>query len=112
MDIRQTLLALTMMGLVLSAAPVAACGDGECDPPPPPATPRVITATPDADPDPHTPGQVIHFALCCAEDGNPTWRTALFRDPVQAALQCQARALRYDQAGQSLPECPRRKDRP
>jgi hypothetical protein len=54
-------------------------------------------------------GPIIHYAFCCADDGKPSWRTALFRDPVQAALQCQARALRYEQAGQSLPECPRKR---
>jgi hypothetical protein len=101
MRLQLTLAAAGMAALVL-AGPSRACGNGECDPPPEP--PAVVINT-DTDRDPHVTGQVIHYAFCCADDGQPSWRTALFRDPVQAALQCQARALRYEEKGQSLPEC-------
>jgi hypothetical protein len=100
-------LAAAALGILL-VSPVRACGNGECDAPPPSPPPPVVVVTVDrdSDSDPVPQTEVIHFAFCCLQDGQPAWRTALFRDPVQAALQCQARALRYEEKGQSLPVCP------
>ena len=102
-------LAAAAFGMLL-ISPARACGNGECDPPPPPPPPPppVVELVPDGGRDPWPDAPVIHFAVCCLQDGQPTWRTALFRDPVQAALQCQARVLRYEERGQSLPACPHR----
>ncbi len=103
-------LAAAGLAMLMLAAPARACGNGECDPPPPPPPPPpVVVVTPDPDSDPLPPAPVMHFAWCCSIDGQPAWRTALFRDPLQAALQCQGRALRYEEQGQSLPACPHRK---
>lgn len=99
----QLLLSAAAIGLLL-VGPARACGDGSCEPPPPPPPPPVVVHT-DPDSDPVAPAAVVHFALCCLQDGQPTWRTALFRDPLQAALQCQGRALRYEERGMSLPAC-------
>jgi hypothetical protein len=104
----QLTLAAAGLAAVILAGPSRACGDGECDPPPPPPSAPVVTVPSDGS-DPHVIAPVVHFASCCAEDGQPTWRTALFRDPVQAALQCQARAQRYQEGGKSLPDCPKRR---
>lgn len=105
----QLTLAAAGLAAVILAGPSKACGNGECDPPPPPPPPPAVVVTPDPDSDPHVIAPVIHFAWCCDQDGQPAWRTALFRDPVQAALQCQARALRYEERGQSMPACPHKR---
>jgi hypothetical protein len=105
--VRMELMVAATALAMLIALPVRACGDGGCEPPPPPEPPKVDV--PDGGRDPHVIAPVIHFAWCCAEDDRPSWRVALFRDPVQAALQCQARALRYEERGRSLPDCPRRR---
>lgn len=103
----ELMVAAAALAMLLVSGPARACGNGECEPPPPaPPAPPPVVVTPDPDRDPLAPAPVVHFAICCAEGGQPTWRTALFRDPLQAALQCQGRALRYEERGQSLPACP------
>lgn len=99
-------LAAAALGLLL-VGPARACGDGSCDAPAP--TPEPPAATPHEaaqDREPAALTAVIRYAFCCSRDGHPTWRAALFQDPLQAALQCQSRALRYEEKGQSLPACP------
>ena len=97
-------LAAAALGLLL-VGPARACGDGSCEPPPPPPPPPPVVVPVNPDSDPVASAPVIHYAICCAQDGQPSWRTALFRDPLQAALQCQGRALRYEEKGLSLPAC-------
>jgi hypothetical protein len=107
MRLQLTLAAAGLAALII-ASPARACGNGECDPPPPPPPPPVAIV-PDDDSDPYVAAPVIHYAWCCADDGQPTWRVALLRDPVQAALQCHDRAQRYQEGGKSLPACPKRR---
>ena len=105
----------TIVTLAFLAAPALACGNGECEPPPPPTAPPVVeppvAAPPVAAPvrqsddrEPSAPHVAIHFGYCCQVDGKMRVSTAWLRDPVTAYEQCQAREERL----QSLPECPRR----
>lgn len=108
----EMMIAATALAMLI-AMPARACGNGECPPPPPPPPPPPVELplahAPKDDRAPHVDAAIVHFAWCCTQDGEPAWRTALFRDPVQAALQCQARVLRYEAKGQSLPECPHKR---
>lgn len=101
---------LSILILAFLAAPVLACGKGECDPPPPPSPPPAVEPPPPErspqpdDRDQAAPHVAIHYGFCCQVDGKMRVSTAWLRDPVTALEQCRAREERL----QSLPECPRR----
>lgn len=97
---------ITLLPLILSAAPVLACGNGECEPPAPPSPPPVVEplTTRSSDRDPTIAPSVIHYGYCCQVGGKMRVGTAWLRDPVTAYEQCRARQDRM----QSLPECPAR----
>lgn len=98
---------VTLLALVVLAAPALAYGNGEGSPPslPPPevVVPAPAAGTPD-DRDPTVASPVIHYGFCCQIEGKMQVGTGWLRDPVIALEQCRAREERL----QSLPECPRR----
>lgn len=82
------------------ALPAMAEGIPPVEPPPKPEPPRVVV-TDDGD-SILTPYKAQHYGFCCTWHDAPRYHTAAGRDPLQAALQCQARVMSY--AG-DLPQC-------
>lgn len=98
---------MTRLELILAAAGIvglltfpAWSLTGEQPPKPEPEKPRV-EQTEDGD-SIVTPYKVQHYGFCCTWNDAPRYHPAAGRDPLQAALQCQARIASY--AG-DLPQC-------